>query len=319
MHTKPFTPYAQFATLYENRITITNEPIDGKRHKFTASEYHKNPTNEKYTGTLSKAAKKTIEKRLTGWIYALKTANQKQRGTSKQPRRQPIFVTLTLPAEQQHTDKQIKSKCLELFIKALQYRYKIRNYFWRAEVQQNGNLHFHLIFDRYLPAAKISELWNRSVENLGYITRFESKHGHRNPPTTNVKKLFSNSANIWYLLKYVSKDHQGRTIDGAVFRFSSNLLKAKPLKIMVTQLERLMLARYFKAAIRKVISDDYWLVAYFDKSRNLLPFMKSLGAVFLEVSNTLYSTLYPPEEHPQPKPYSLRSVSVPVAPVDLFS
>lgn len=85
------------------------------------------------------------------------------------------FVTLTLPAEQQHPDTEIKSVCLNNFLNNLRHHYKLKNYVWVAELQQNQNLHFHLVFDQYIHHSAIRYYWNRSLELLGYVTAYHKK------------------------------------------------------------------------------------------------------------------------------------------------
>jgi len=288
--------YARFATVYENRAVITYEPIDGKRRNFRASEYHKAPTNAKYTGILSKNAAKTIDKKLHGWIYSMLTAKSNIKGRKRTGRRFPTFVTLTLPSTQKHDDRDIKRKVLEHFIKRLQYQFSVRHYFWRAEVQENGNIHFHLILDRYIDKTDLRDHWNRALTPLGYIDRFEAKHGHRNPPSTFVSELYNDSANLWYMLKYVGKEHKGRLIKGALYRFSRSLKKVKPLKIWLNGVEAQKLRQYCKGRVKRVFSQDFFSLVYFKTSESLLPFFDSLGDSFQEVAEHCFLALYPVED-----------------------
>lgn len=310
MHTP--APYVRFATVYENKVLITYEPIDGKRHKFTKSEYHKNPTNAKYTGVLNKTAQKKIDKKLHGWVYAMLTAKSNRNKKSNSKRYKPTFVTLTLSATQKHSDKEIKSKILEIFLKRAQRYWNVKHYFWRAEVQENGNLHFHLILDKYIDKSKLQKAWNDSQQNLGYIDRFEQKHHHRNPPSTNVKKLYGNSANIWYLLKYVGKEHTGRLIEGAVFRFSQSLREVKPLKILLDWSEAKKLRMFVKGKVQRVFNEEFFSIVYFKKSTSLLPFFDSLGNVFQEVAERCFKHLYP-----EPQRQHLQNLVAPLHCADL--
>ncbi|GAH86291.1 unnamed protein product, partial [marine sediment metagenome] len=45
-------------------------------------------------------------------------------------------------------------------------------YVWRAEKQENGNIHFHFIVDNFIPWNELRNTWNRIQQNLGYISRF---------------------------------------------------------------------------------------------------------------------------------------------------
>lgn len=85
------------------------------------------------------------------------------------------FVTLTLPAPQRHTDQQIKSKCLNYLLIELRKFHHMRNYVWRAEKQENGNIHFHLATDSYIPADKLRQRWNRICNQFGYVDDYTAK------------------------------------------------------------------------------------------------------------------------------------------------
>lgn len=97
----------------------------------------------------------------------------------------PTFLTLTLPAKQIHCDNDIKKECFLRFIEWLTgdrekgaSGWGVKNYIWVAEMQKNGNIHFHLIIDRGLPAKRINEKWNQIIERLGYVTRFRNKQNY---------------------------------------------------------------------------------------------------------------------------------------------
>ncbi|MFQ5865594.1 MAG: hypothetical protein ACE5IW_10230 [bacterium] len=85
----------------------------------------------------------------------------------------------------------------------------MKYYLWRAEAQANGNIHFHVACDKYIPWWQLRHYWNKVQNNLGYIDRFEEKHGHRDPNSTDihsVKKIRNLGA---YLSKEISKNSRG--------------------------------------------------------------------------------------------------------------
>lgn len=84
------------------------------------------------------------------------------------------FVTLTLPSKQIHSDLEIK-KCLNNFLTRLRQTYKIDNYIWKAELQKNENIHFHLVLDIYIPFQAIRYYWNLAINVLGYVDRYSDK------------------------------------------------------------------------------------------------------------------------------------------------
>lgn len=93
----------------------------------------------------------------------------------------PTFLTLTLPSKQFHCDLDIRRDVFGRFIEWLTGSkkkgysgYGVKNYIYCAETQQNGNIHFHVILDRAVPAITTQKVWNHFCENLGYVTRFRN-------------------------------------------------------------------------------------------------------------------------------------------------
>src|SRR5690606_29708884 len=90
----------------------------------------------------------------------------KNKGIKNQPFL--TFVTCTLPAKQIHSDKVIK-RAFVLFLDNLKKTYGVRQYIWKSEAQNNGNLHFHVLIDRYIDWQIIRKLWNSQMVRLGYV------------------------------------------------------------------------------------------------------------------------------------------------------
>lgn len=86
------------------------------------------------------------------------------------------FVTLTLCAAQFHKDDFIKRNLLNRFlIRLSRDPYNVENYFWRAEAQENGNIHFHIIIDKYIHYKELRNEWNAILKDYGYIEKYQSK------------------------------------------------------------------------------------------------------------------------------------------------
>lgn len=144
------------------------------------------------------------------------------------------FVTLTLPSSQIHTDVEIK-KCLDKFLTHLRNTLGIKNYVWKAELQRNENIHFHLVIDKYCSYQAIRYYWNLVLSKLGYIKRYSDKFknmslleyaNYRNmkveeckdayfkgcksewsvPNSVTVNAMRSSKQLAYYLTKYLTKD-----------------------------------------------------------------------------------------------------------------
>lgn len=138
------------------------------------------------------------------------------------------FITLTLSAMQEDIpDKLIKKECFSYFLDLLRKQYNFRSYLWRAERQKNGNLHFHIVSDCYLPYWEVRDLWNHCQDRLGFIQRFHKKHGHVTPNSTDIHSVHKIKDVAAYIAKYISKETEGdESIEGRIWDCSENL-KAK--------------------------------------------------------------------------------------------
>ena len=126
-------------------------------------------------GNVSEIAKR---KMLRGLKYLLLMANEKTVHnvyTGRMFKFKIAFVTLTLPSAQIHSDNEIKSKCLNQLLIELKKQYHVKNYIWRAEKQKNGNIHFHILVDKFIPHQELRDRWNRVTNKLGYVDRYRSE------------------------------------------------------------------------------------------------------------------------------------------------
>jgi hypothetical protein len=76
----------------------------------------------------------------------------------------PTFVTLTLPGKQMHSDEDIRRYIFTPFMQNIIRNWKVENYVWVSETQANGNLHFHVLIDRAIPALRLRQIWNHHLD-----------------------------------------------------------------------------------------------------------------------------------------------------------
>jgi hypothetical protein len=82
------------------------------------------------------------------------------------------FVTFVLPSKQIHSDNEIKRTLWNSMLIELTKYHNVKNYLWRAEKQKNGNIHFHLIIDKFIKYDELRKRWNRITNKLGYVDRY---------------------------------------------------------------------------------------------------------------------------------------------------
>lgn len=217
-------------------------------------------TTKNKPGTLSHYSKKNIEKKLTAWLTALQITASENKEIQKRKQRHPVFVTLTLSNKTTLTQKEVKRELLQQFIKQIKYNYNVQEVFWKAELQQNNNIHFHLIIDHYIPAKKIQSAWNNIQDKKGLLESYRKKYQKENPPSTHVKGIQDMESSIKYVMKYVMKNTDNAKIDGNVYRFSKKLSKIKPFIYDHTQDYHEGFQKYLHEIVQTAYTSDYFSI-----------------------------------------------------------
>jgi len=178
-----------------------------------------------YSGTVTKHAKKRIARAISLLLAVSPWQTVEKPSTGQKFKMKINFITLTLPSEQGYiTDQEIKKKCLEPFILAMRRKFGMQSYIWRAERQKNGNLHFHITTNVYVPYDQLRDIWNEKLQKLGFIDRYQNKHGHRHPNSTDVHSVRKIKDIQRYLVKYMSKEAgPNEIITGKIWDCSRNL------------------------------------------------------------------------------------------------
>jgi hypothetical protein len=216
--------------------TICKIPI------FERQKIKQAPTNfskRTVTGLLSKNAKKRLKRAISWFVYLSKEKIAINPSTKKPFKFKLAFITLTLPSKQIHDDKIIKSVCLNQFLSEMRQFYDLKNYVWRAEIQQNGNIHFHITIDSFIHYGIINRVWNRCTEKLGYVSRARKRLGKDkswSPNSTDihsVRKIHNITA---YLCKYFTneKHNHERIMTGRLWGLSQFLSKFKSIIISIS-------------------------------------------------------------------------------------
>jgi hypothetical protein len=180
---------------------------------------------------LSPAVRRKIKKIGTNWINSMMIAESFYRHKKRKnlmyksiPRgSHPVFMTLTIPGTQRHTDNEIKEKCLDRFLAALRKKYKGDiHYMWVAELQKRGAIHFHIITDRYMHHTQTEALWAKALTGLNYNSA---------GTTTNTQSI--KAAELpGYLTKYFTKDktEDAKEVHGLGVTFPRDVEMIKRIK-----------------------------------------------------------------------------------------
>lgn len=228
MHPTTRLPYAvnlypTYLVAYLNRDYVT---FRGKRNRHKL-KWGRNSTKNT---ELNKNAKRKIKVATSFLIGRSKLQNVYCSELQRLVKFRVNFITLTLSAKQSHPDTEIKKKCLEPFLKYLRDSKGLKDYIWKAERQDNGNIHFHITTNKYVYYRSVQNKWNQLQNRLGYVDKFYFKYGHSHPHSTEVKAVRRVKNIDSYLSKYISKKGKGKPIQGNNYGISTALRKCTAIR-----------------------------------------------------------------------------------------
>ncbi len=139
------------------------------------------------------------------------------------------FLTLTIHSPDRNvTGKEAHETCLEPFLQWIRRAHGCKLYLWKAELQQRGQIHYHITLDTFIHYNEIRKKWNELQQRSGYLNAFFEQHGHFDAPSTQIKSVKKVQNLSGYILKEITKDYQnGDTVGGKVWDCSINLKQSK--------------------------------------------------------------------------------------------
>lgn len=248
------------ARFSSNKIVVYRSYRINKISTHQEEQAKVNFEKKEYNGYMSRATKSYITKILDNWFLTVRHYNIHLATPAKQAQKKMVFFTLTLPATQIHTDNEIKRIALNRFIITCQRKGLIEEWFWRAEKQKNGNIHFHFLTDKYFDKKQLQNIWNDCLDKLGYIDRFEEKYKHRNPPTTQIQVIPSGQNIIDYVIKYVGKNEGVTKVLGRIWGMSDKLRELKSYVEDIADTDEKLINDYIEQDNKNVYQDENCMV-----------------------------------------------------------
>lgn len=264
---------------------------NGKPHEPTEAQLQALQKHE-FTGQINKSAERKLRSVLDTWLTSLLVNLEKRTYIQGSKKYYPTFITLTLCAEQFHSDLYIKRHMLGEFIKHIIKHHHVNCYFWRAESQTNGNIHFHIIVDRYIKKEKVSEIWDNILANHGYLKLFRQKNGDKNPSATNIKGIKDVKNFVNYVLKYAFKNEDNRLINGRLWGMSDKLRTVKAYEVQCKPEQMAVFRALYDDNSNKKFLDEFFAVVFIKDGH----IRKKIGGTMLEGYNrhllAEYDSLY---------------------------
>ena len=170
--------YAVLYRSYPKRSILTNSTKHKANTRRTAKQVanNKNLADNTQKGHLSKKATTRLKNSLSWLILQAKPKRIKNNSTGKHFTFRINLITLTLPFNQgKLSDNFIRRELLNVMLMNLKNRYNLNTYVWKAEAQANGNIHFHIVTDTYMPHEEIRMIWNRIITKKGLMKEYTDK------------------------------------------------------------------------------------------------------------------------------------------------
>lgn len=224
-------------------------------HRFVPKRYNrvdkpKMPLLNHHNNKVSKQATRKVSKAVDYLVFLSSDKKLPATAHGKSLNFKISFITLTLSSTQIHSDNEIKERLLNHFLIEAKKKWNVRNYLWRAEKQKNGNIHFHILTDKFIHWSELRNVWNRIQNKLGYVDRYRqemlafhnggfkvredllkkwdyknqlkayrtgSKQDWNSPNSTDVHSLRFISNTKAYVMKYVTKEEHNQELEGRLW------------------------------------------------------------------------------------------------------
>ena len=247
-----------------------------KKTRRLIQSYKTNFEKERQDNLLSASAARKLRRSINWLVHTSREKRIFSKELGRQVRFRLSFITLTLPSDQVHSDTLIKRDCLNTFFQWLRDKHNCLKYVWKAEIQKNGNIHFHITTDKFIAYREVQRAWNRCLDKLGYIDRFEEQHGHRNPPSTEIKSVKKAKNLGSYLAAYLAdgkdssskkakKEYNSRVIKGRLFGVSRYLSRVQNIRISADVCDFWATLDKLRKGAYRVINGDFSTTYIFDK------------------------------------------------------
>lgn len=202
---------------------------DYKASKAFAANAELLKTREKYTGQITKGAKKRLSKAISLLIQSSPETFIYNPITKKQQPHKLSFITLTLPNVDQAKDAKFTHKyLLQPMLRIMRNHYKMISYVWKSEIQKNGSIHYHITTELFMPWDQLRQHWNAILLKNGMLEAFQKQYGHDNPNSVDIHAVDKVNDLEAYLIKYISKETQNEvSLQAKVWDCSRNLKASK--------------------------------------------------------------------------------------------
>lgn len=145
------------------------------------------------------------------------------------------FITLTIPTNERMIDaEEGYVKLLKPFLRKMRDKYSLTSYIWKAELQERGQLHYHLTTNTFIHYQSIRDEWNNLLYRCDFMNEYIREHKNYSPNSTDVHKVYKIDDIAAYLSKYIAKDLPTETkLNSKIWDCSNDIKRSKLPTVLI--------------------------------------------------------------------------------------
>ena len=165
-----------------------------------------------YSGTMTAGAQKRMIRSLTLLSQAIRPRWVTNKATGRMQFFKLGIITLTVSSHRNLDAREAYKKLLAPFRKWLRYSKRCRLYVWKLELQERGQIHYHIIVPEFIHYREIRDKWNALQRDAGYLRDYTRLTKKLDPNSTDVHAVGNEKKVVKYVIKYLSKDEDAKRI-----------------------------------------------------------------------------------------------------------
>lgn len=135
------------------------------------------------------------------------------------------FATITISDRNLIPHREAYERGLKPLLRVLRTRYAWEHYIWKAELQQRGQIHWHITGNRFLDYRYLKSEWNNIQYRNGWLTDYHARTQSWAPNSVDIHAVHNVQRLDLYLAKYIAKS--GAQIQGKCWDTSASLAGKK--------------------------------------------------------------------------------------------
>jgi len=181
----------------------------------------------RYQGMLTVGARKRLSRAVDLLVQCIKPKTLYNEVSQRYIKHKLSFITLTIPDNKRITGQECYEKVFVHFIQWMRRTKKATTYIWKLEVQERGQLHYHITTPTWIHYQEIRDKWNNLLRQNNLMDDFKAKYGHEDPNSTDIHEVRHVDDLSNYLKKEFCKSIQNPNTKGKVWDCSYNLKSSK--------------------------------------------------------------------------------------------